>query len=284
MALERILAKAKRKISRHFEVRQGHTAFGFDNIYPIGNAQGSLILNKAGRVVLRARHNGQVVKLYEAFSAEHALFITAVSERMPDLFPKVLGTRGAWVMTEWVEGQRLTGETGQHQIQVLRRIHSLVVDDLPPAGFCYIKDFILPRFKRVASLAGIADTFTQSEFWGKPSLEKKIVVHPDISPNNLLRTADGQIKCIDNELLCTGSTPLLDVCNAVRPLSVTQRSEAVKNWFAGTSATSQMINNTAKLWILREVGAAFTRGDFELCNNMVKDINSHPEHWLPFSF
>lgn len=284
MALARILARAKRKISRHFDIRHGLTAFGFDNLLPVGNAQGSLIINKAGRVVLRARHNGRAVKLYEAFSAEHAQFIAAVSEKLPDLFPQILETRGPWVMAEWVEGQRLTGDTGRHQIQVLRRIHSLNVDDLPPAGFCYIRDFILPRFNRAASLASQEDTTMLADLSINLTIEPNSVLHPDISPNNLLRTKEGHIKCIDNELLCVGSTRLLDLCNAVRPLPDQQRHDVAYKWLSVTSATSQMITHTAKLWILREAGAAFTRGDFDLCDSMFVDIKSQAERWLPFSF
>lgn len=116
--------------------------------------RGNLITNKSGRAVLRARYNGQDVKLYEAFSADHAQYINAVTFALPDLFPAVLEIRDTWVIVEWVEGTPLAADVEFHQLQALRRIHALRLEDLPPAGFCYLRDFIAPRYQRAATLSG----------------------------------------------------------------------------------------------------------------------------------
>lgn len=282
MGLGQILARAKQRLNRNLNIGHSPSAFGFEDIRPIGNSQGSSIANKAGRIVLRARHKGQTVKIYEAFSPEHAQFILAVSAKLPDLFPRVLEVRDAWIVTEWIEGQRLAEDIGYHQIKVLRRIHGVAVEGLPPAGFCYIKDFILPRCRRAMSLAAPQEKINFRCLEIDNGTTCTTVMHPDISPNNLVRTPEGEIKCIDNELLCFGSAPLLDFCNAVRNMPKDQRDEAAKKWLSVSSTTSQMIENTAKLWILREAGAAFTKGDFTHSSRMIADLERCAERWLPF--
>ena len=119
--------------------------FDLSDIHPVGNTRGGLITNTAGRAVLRARHGRRDVKFYEAHSPQHARFIAAVSAALPDLFPTVLELRGAWVMAEWIEGRPPESAIQERQAEALRRIHALPPEDLPAAGFCYLRDFLLPR-------------------------------------------------------------------------------------------------------------------------------------------
>lgn len=279
------MRRLARKLGQKFMVRQpeGVVFADLEDIHPIGNKRSGLITNKAGRVVLRARHKGRVVKLYEAFSAEHAHFIAAVSAVLPHLFPRVLQLRGNWVMAEWVEGQPLTDALEEYQANMLRCIHALPLDDLPSSGFCYWHDFLVPRFLRAATLVNctkIANRLLQEI---NISDESRIIMHPDLSPANLQRTADGRIISIDNELLCIGTMPVLDLCNAMRSLPQEQRDHLAEIWFAKTPVTQQIISRTAKAWIVREVGSAFVSGQMQRCHTLFKTMEGNHLAWLPFS-
>ncbi len=257
--------------------------FDLSDLHPIGNMRGGLITNKAGRAVLRARHRGRDVKLYEAHSPQHARFIAAVSAALPDLFPEVLELRGAWVMAEWIEGRPPEGAIQERQAEALRRIHALPPEDLPPAGFCYLRDFLLPRYLRAAALAGEASTLDAIAAQTESAGDARIVMHPDLSPDNLLRAADGRLVCIDNELLCTGRLPLLDLCNAMRPLGQDQRNRLAATWFEGAPPAQDQIERTAKAWMMREAGSAFITGRMSNCAKMISASKGELVAKLPFA-
>lgn len=256
-----------------------------DDVQAIGNKRGGLVTNKAGRTVLRARcSSGQDIKLFEAASPQHAEFIAAVSSRLPDLFPKVLELRGAWVIAEWVSGQPIKVDVEERQAAVLQRIHSLPLQELPDTDFCYMRDFIVPRYLRAATLAGTVVQQDEIVAQIECPTDLKIVMHPDISPDNLLETDEGRVVCIDNELLCVGRSPLLDVCNAMRPLTTYQRKKLSALWFGDSIPSNGVLSRTAKAWVVREAGAAFIGGQFSRCSDLLDSIDKNAEDWLPTAF
>lgn len=284
MSLGRYLSRTTRKLRHRADFQKRVEMFGLKDIRPIGNMRGNLITNKAGRAVLRARKRGRTVKLYEAFSAKHAQFIAAVSASLPDLFPAVLELRGAWIVAEWVEGEPLTsGDIVEQQAHALRRIHALPLDGLPPTDFCYLRNFIFPRFQRVSALSGelcdLDDCLTRAE----SETEARVVMHPDVSPDNLIRTAGGGIVCIDNELLCVGRMPILDLCNAMRPNPKGLRKMFAQHWFGTQRIEPLMLEQLAQAWIMREVGAAFIGGDMLRCKALLAAQASEAERHLPFA-
>ena len=250
----------------------------------IGNARGQLINNKAGRAVFRAKYGGAEIKLYEAYSTEHARFISALSTALPDVFPAVIELRGAWVMAEWVVGEPLPASAHAEQLDILQRIHALPTDNLPTPGFCYWQDFLLPRFKRAATLSDRYPQIMQAVEKLKPAGLKQQLIHPDLSPANLLKTADGRIVSIDNELLSLGRWPLLDLCNAMRPLPQNQRELMAANWIYSNKTDVQMFEHTALAWLVREAGAAFVAGQLQRCQVLLDGIEYTPLPYLPFSY
>lgn len=283
MIFGQFLSRVRKSASRSDE-RRHVNFFDLREVRPIGNTRGNSITNKAGRAVLSARYQGQVVKLYEAFSEEHANFISAVSAALPDLFPAVLEVRGAWVMTEWVEGQPLSEDVEAHQAKVLRRIHSLALNDLPPVGFCYLNDFIIPRCMRAAKLAGTPETLNEYATEIEFATDARTLMHPDVSPNNLLQTADGRLVCIDNELLSVGRMPLLDLCNAMRPLPQVGREKLAGIWFGDSAPLPNVVDRLALAWVMREAGAALRRGDFLECNDLLEARGTKRLALLPIYF
>lgn len=251
-------------------------------VHAIGNMRGGLITNKAGRAVLRARYRGRDVKVYEAFSAQHARFISAVSAAMPDVFPEVLELRGAWVIAEWVEGTPVRQSVELRQVEVLRRIHALSLEGLPPAGFCYLQDFIIPRYQRAAAIAGISANGDELFAEAVRVTGTDVVMHPDVSPDNLLQAEDGRIICIDNELLCTGRMPMLDLCNAMRPLPQPVRDRMASIWFKAAVLSEAEISGLAQAWRMRDAGAAFISGDFQRCQAVLDRAGRGAVALLPF--
>lgn len=280
----RSLSFIKPSPRRRADSRKSADFFGLQDARPIVNLRGNLITNKAGRAVLRARYKGQEVKIYEAFSVEHARFIAAVSSALPDMFPSVLELRGAWVIVEWVQGVRLQGDAEAHQEHILRQIHAVPLAHLPPAGFCYLRDFILPRYKRAAALAGDPGDIDDCVSAVVSENDAEIIMHPDVTPDNLVRVPDGRVMCIDNELLCTGRMPLLDLCNALRPISLTSRKRLYQNWFANVMLTQEAVDRLAQAWIMREAGAAFIRGDMKRCQSLCTARAGNAIRYLPFEY
>lgn len=284
MSLGRFFSRTARKLRTSAEVRKGVDFFGLDDIRPIGNMRGNLITNKAGRAVLRARRKGQDVKLYEAFSADHARFIAAISSALPDIFPAVLALRDAWVISEWVEGTPLKGDVEAQQELTLRRIHTLPLGALPPAGFCYLRDFIVPRYQRASALSGYLYSLDSCLGATESALDANVVMHPDVSPDNLLRRPDGGVVCVDNELLCIGRMPLLDLCNALRPLPHDNRNILAENWFNGVPPSPEALERLAQAWVMREAGSAFIGGDMQRCQSLLASRTVDAARHLPFEY
>jgi|GEM_PF-6794084 len=158
------------------------------------------------------------------------------------------------------------------------------LDDLPPAGFCYLRDYIVPRYQRAAVLAGSPDSLDDCLAAAEGATDAHLVMHPDVSPDNLLRTPDGRVMCIDNELLCVGRMPLLDLCNALRPHSLDGRSTLARNWFADQPADPIALERLAQAWIMREAGAAFIGGDMQRCQSLLASKTSDAARHLPFEY
>ena len=232
------------------------------------------LVNKAGRIVLRARRDGQAVKVYEAASPAHAAFIAAASDALPDLFPPVLARHGGWVVAEWADGASCTDPAAA--ALALRRVQAHPVPALPAPGFDYWADFIAPRFLRAATLAGQGDLGAAlvarvAAHDGPLSLS-----HPDLTPANLLDTAAG-LRSIDNELLSLTRLPGLDALNALRPLKAPAARAFRDAW--GPDDTPRDI--LACGWIARQAGSALVAGDIATLSRLLDMARSDPQAALP---
>ncbi len=257
---------------------------GFREICPIGNSRGELITNKAGRGVFKAKSDGRVVKLYEAYSPEHAVFIQSASGLLPDILPSVIAVQGNWVIAEWVEGKPIIDNVEERQASVLRRIHGLNFESLPSPGFDYWHDYLVPRFRRASALMNRCRTSERIiDFVNMESATQTILQHPDVSPANLVERQDGNIICVDNELLCVGRRPLLDLCNAARPLGRERRELLASLWLSNAQPSIEALSAVALAWIVREVGSAFLVGRLETCEKLLNMAETNPMEVLPFS-
>jgi len=256
--------------------------FSLTGLRPVKLCVNGHVVNKAGRLVLRGQIRDKEVKVYEAANLEHAVFIKELSQQ-PDIrifFPEVLGLHGRFVICQWVKGslvneplirKSIFGKLQMLQRQSLEdlsllqsRIHKVRIDSLPEPHFDYWQDFIWPRFSRAAEL--LNESVLANEIRQKVQNEgyekSRILIHPDLTPANVIRTPDNHLKIIDNELMTIGSNPLLDMCNTANSLGDKYRRYYMELYLRETNMTptEDEIDILQATWLARRVGAAFVAG------------------------
>ena len=241
---------------------EGSEAVCIYKIHPIGN-KSKTILNKSGKSSLQMNKNGSLYKVYESQSPQHALFIKEVSMKMPELFPRVYYTNHNWVFAQWINGSRTSDISAKKHIELLLSIHSIPISDMPACDFNYFDHYIVPRFLRAASFfdeTQLANTIIKR---AKIETEKAIIIHPDLTPSNIIIRKNGELCSIDNELLSFGHNPLLDLCNAIRPLRLKDRILYKNMWEDVHRIEKPELEATSWAWLIRESGAAFISGRFK---------------------
>ncbi|MGX9115460.1 hypothetical protein ACWTU6_01990 [Mesorhizobium sp. BHbsci] len=253
------------------------------DLVPVKSALGGDVTNKTGRVVLRGTHAGVAIKLYEAFSAEHATFLAAVAAlpALAELFPEVRALHGRFVVARWIDGEPPPDDVDPANIAALQiRFHAIAADRLPAPGFDFWRDFLRPRFVRAADSIGasIEDVLARVDGASGP----RVLVHPDLRPANLIRDASGHLKSIDNECLATSTVPLLDVCQTARACG----DRGTDYWRAYLARTPQRpsqadLDVLRALWLARVAGAAFVAGQLGRAATVLRDYRSGA-NLLPF--
>lgn len=239
------------------------------DVRPVKCGGGGHVINKAGRLVLRAESDQGPIKLYQAANPRHAQFLHHVSGcgALASSFPRVLAVSGNIVMTEWVQGTTLGTHKAEEAIAgiaaIRRALHGFDATTGPEACFDYWFDFIRPRFVTAcdilgqkAVLATVCDSVDAA--WRRSRLT---LHHPDLSPSNIVRNARGELKVIDNELLSLGGMALSDVCNAAKSLS-RKTARRCLELCAGESFISKddRLHELRCFWLAREVGSSIASG------------------------
>lgn len=241
------------------------SAIGCTNLRLVKPASNGIGLNRAGRLVLRGDRSGQAVKIYEAKNKQHALFIQSVlgDRGLSSLFHKIISEQGSFLVAEWVTGKVMSEPLLSELADMQWRIHSASIDGFPEPGFSYWFDYIWPRFERASELldAGelAAEVFRKvSECWNGAA----VLMHPDITPRNIVRNPSGQWQIIDNELLSIGGMPLLDVYNTASSLGPEEREKYKKMYceMSGKSPNKEEIEALNAAWLARKVGSMHVQG------------------------
>jgi hypothetical protein len=248
----------------------------FTKVRPIKPAAGATALNKTGRLVLYGEHAGQAEKIYEAASAEHARFIEAVSahRRLAGCFPCVRSLHGRFLVVRWAENYATQTPPVPPLAELISRIHATSVSELPPAGFDYWHDLIRPRFVRAAELLSISELTPEplariDSAWGR---SPKHLMHPDVTPDNAVRTSDGLWQLIDNELLTVGGLPIIDLCNSAYALGAKAGQELVDTYLAqtGNRLSSDDVSILNDFWFARRLGSEFVAGNIAGANLLLE--------------
>jgi hypothetical protein len=256
------------------------------NLQPVKDAQGANVLNKAGRLVLRGKYKGQPIKLYEAAGAQHARFVRAVCEHeaLADCFPRVVALHGRWIVAHWVANVAENAPPLTALANLQCRLHHLPVSDLPESQFDYWNHFIRPRFVRAVELLEYESCANQiidlvSAAWSA----NRVLLHPDLTPVNMILNERGEWQIVDNELLTVGGLPLFDVCNTAFALGATKATAYVQTYFesAGKRATQKELDVLRAAWAARRVGTAFVNGDLQTASHVLHQYEQRKDI-LPF--
>jgi hypothetical protein len=234
-------------------------------------------LNKTGRLVLYGEEDGQALKIYEAASAEHACFIkTACShQHLRGAFPPVRTVQDRFLIVAWLENLAKGFPPVKALARLLHRIHQTPIAELPPSGFDYWHHLLKPRFARIAELLG-ANAFAKEVIacvntaWDR---SPRFLMHPDITPANMVLAQKGAWVAIDNELMTIGGLPLLDLCNTAHALQSSVLPEFVAAYFseATTRVSQEDIDSLNAAWLARRLGAEFVAGNLDKAQRILSD-------------
>jgi len=260
---------------------------GYAGLVPIKPARDGNALNKAGRLVLKGSLDGSPIKLYEGASPEHARFIQATSRHkaLVGLFPAIVAVHGPLIVTEWVRDAPERPPDPEEFAALLLRLHRVPVTDLPQPGFDYWRDFLWPRFLRAVHLldadelaSGIAKRVAPVWAEGPATL-----MHPDLTPVNVVRSRKAGLSLVDNEMLTVGGLPLLDVCNTAYAMAPEDAQTFARAYLlhAGTRWPDELFDILRDAWVVRRVGSAFVEGDLETAVRIV-DARASGAEVLPF--
>lgn len=259
------------------------------NVRPVKPVIGDSALNKGGRLVLKGFLGSEKVKVYEAYSPEHATFINAISRQSFNFFalPEVLDIENSFIATRWIKRKNLGAEkipSPETLITLILGIHSIPVAKTPAVSFDYWRDLIYPRFARASALLGMEKVATEiNEMVSAVWTSKSIVMHPDITPSNIVYDEKNRWCIIDNELLTVGGLPFLDICNMASALNKKRKQLLVECYFdrGGPKLTKIDVEALEAAWLARCAGAAFIRGEIERAQALFQSY-SRGHSILPF--
>ena len=249
-----------------------------------GSASGAPI-TKVGRLSLVGElPDGTRVKIVEAHGPQHAQFQALVaSGPLAELVPPVLGVEGTLVVSAWVEqdpGARPPDVTVL--VALLAAIHRIPVP-AADAGFDAWADHVLPRARRAARALGCTPKL---EGLLRPALElagstRVFVLHPDLTPDNVIAARSGRPVVIDNELLGVGRTPWLDVANLARGAD-RDRDRVLDTYreAGGDALDADALPGVRAMWTARLLGTFFVAGRLGAAHALL-GADAH-ERRLPF--
>jgi len=204
------------------------------------------------------------VKKVEAFSPQHAQFITSMlSEKgLKHYFPSLAAeTSGKTLTLKWVRGKpvskfnRAMGEVATFQA----RLHTYRKRD-GSASFDYVA-LIIRRTSHVQASQVGPEVQTMirglvEQLSTLPELNEPLVAsHPDISPGNLIQTDNG-LKIIDLELLGQNPLYLIDLFNVCMSFELTSQQlesyiKSYKNAGGNLHPLVKYWDHLMALWTLR---------------------------------
>lgn len=254
------------------------------SLFALGAPRQVKATTKVGRLCLRGSSRIGAVKIYEAHSPAHANFIRVIStlKNIGEFFPATHAIQGQMVIAEWVHGVRKESLDVRTIANIQAIFHNF--PQPPLCDFDYIRDFIQPRFVRAMNCINAAATCAEviaqvDSAWSKG----RYLMHPDLTPDNIICSSNGSVKIVDNELISVGGIPLLDVCNTAYSLKPDQRAEYIATYFRLSHECVRVddLKIISGAWFMRASGSAFVSGNL----NEVKRLHTKYERGdlvLPF--
>jgi hypothetical protein len=240
------------------------------DLVPLGGYR-QLGITKAGRASFSGLFEGKRVKVYSAYSADHAdlradLESTALGRQF---FPRLIMSDKTHMVEEWIDGlplqkidrslfERAAGEIKRFLSECRNGEELIRLAAHHTGAFCYFQDYLIKRLEPWCVLDFVRQ-FILSWQNAYDRVKDKIEVrlsHPDLSESNiLLEKKTGRFVVIDNELLGVGHGWILD-----------RRNSFLKDFSADIEAQLNgeiekgFVNES---WKLRLIGSALDAADFE---------------------
>jgi hypothetical protein len=228
-------------------------------------------ITKAGRASFSGLLEGKRVKVYSAYSVNHANL--RMSLESTDLgrqfFPRLIISDKVYLVEEWIDGLPLkkidrslferAAEEIKRFLSECRNSKELIHVAAHHAGaFCYFQDYLIKRLEPWCVLDFVRQ-FILSWQNAYEKVKDKIEVrlsHPDLSESNiLLEKKTGRFVVIDNELLGVGHGWILDRRN-----SFLRNFSGVVDANLNKGIEKGFLNES---WRLRLIGSALDATDFE---------------------
>lgn len=240
------------------------------DLIPLGGYR-QLGITKAGRASFSGLLEGKKVKVYSAYSMDHAnlragLESTDLGRRF---FPRLIMSDKTYMVEEWINGPplkkigsslfELAAEEITGFLSECRNSKELIQLAANHQGaFCYFQDYLIKRLEPWCVL-----DFVQQFILSWQDMYEKVkdkieirLSHPDLSDSNiLLEKESGRFVVIDNELLGVGHGWILDRRNSfLRDFSADTEVQPNKG------IEKEFLNES---WRLRLIGSALDASDFE---------------------
>jgi hypothetical protein len=234
-------------------------------------------MTKAGRVSFSGIYKGKRVKIYSAYSTEHAkLRIKLESTDFGRRFlPRLIIADDVHMVEEWIDGLSVekfdssllkrAAEEIENFLSECRNSKELIqIAKQHESAFCYFQDYLIKRIEPWCILDFVCK-FKNSwqEKYDKTKNNIEIFVsHPDLSAANILReTRTGRFVVIDNELLGVGRGWILDRRNSFLKSFSEDQGEPL------TQGIEQEFLQES--WKLRLLGSALDAADFDRAYRIV---------------
>lgn len=219
-----------------------------ERLQPLGNKR-TPGWTKVGRVSYAGRIGGRKVKVYGLARPEQGALRVALAQTAFGRahLPRVLACDGRLVVEEWIQGAPVSapGERAA-LLQALQEDGQLTELAVQHAdSFDYLDDYLQPRLAAWSFLQEVDRYLACWQAKLGPALERLPVrlVHPDLTPANVLRADTGEAVIVDNELLGAGRGWIIAAHNAGLPAAVAQQSALAE-----------------RCWALRRLGTLFDQG------------------------
>jgi thiamine kinase-like enzyme len=227
-------------------------------------------MSKAGAVSLSGTFKDQKVKIYSTRSLAQTNLITALGYRLRDSevkFPTIIAKDQNYIAEKWISGINCSKLNSNKLVDPIRSIlykfqneyNDIVTSEVYKDAFDYLGDYLVERIKPWIGLYDLKDI---QQDWlhefeiSKNTIEPKLS-HPDLSPNNLILSNNGNIYVIDNELVGIGNGWILDIYNSNLDIKFNQQMTPFEVSFRDRSI------------LLRRIGSALDSGSF----NNLRRIN-----------
>jgi hypothetical protein len=177
------------------------------------------------------------------------------------------------VTAEWVEGE--LSRDFSCACRMLVRIHKS--KDGLSSSFCYVEDFLIPRFVNFASLITTSDLISDTVNIIKDYHSRDYrISHPDLIPDNIIVLESGESLIIDNELLCFSRHYIIDLFNLLRNIrGMLDRIEIFNMYMSDVDEKIRFFQKNWKyfqaLWVVREVGSFLSKGNVRLAEKFLKN-------------